>query len=63
MRLTDKWRKSKRSGSGGNCVEVRATGEGVEVRDSKHPEEATLTFTGEAWRAFVADIGRGAYDL
>ncbi|SCL70529.1 DUF397 domain-containing protein [Micromonospora chersina] len=50
-----RWRKSTRSGSnGGACVEVAGNLPGVVgVRDSKDPAGPTLTFTPEAWRAFV----------
>ncbi|MGC3861252.1 DUF397 domain-containing protein [Micromonospora chersina] len=50
-----RWRKSTRSGSnGGACVEVAGNLPGVVgVRDSKDPAGPVLTFTPEAWRAFV----------
>lgn len=50
-----RWRKSTRSGSnGGSCVEVATNLSGVVgVRDSKDPAGPALTFTPEAWRAFV----------
>jgi hypothetical protein len=39
------WRKSSRSGSTGNCVEVAANLQGViAVRDSKDPDGPLLTF-------------------
>jgi hypothetical protein len=49
------WRTSIRSSSnGGNCVEVADNLPGrVLVRDTKDRDGATLTFTPEAWRAFV----------
>ncbi|MGH3873187.1 MAG: DUF397 domain-containing protein [Pseudonocardiaceae bacterium] len=44
------WRKSSFSGDGGvgggNCVEVAPLADGtIALRDSKHPEAATLCFT------------------
>ncbi|MDG4840947.1 DUF397 domain-containing protein [Micromonospora sp. WMMD967] len=50
------WRTSSRSGSNGQCVEVRDRGAGVDVRDSKAPEAGLLSFTPAAWDAFVHTI-------
>ncbi|WP_405091810.1 DUF397 domain-containing protein [Micromonospora sp. NBC_01392] len=47
------WRKSSRSGQS-ECVEVAGNLVGVVgVRDSKDPTGPVLTFTADAWRAFV----------
>ena len=47
------WRKSSRSGQS-ECVEVAKNLIGVVgVRDSKDPTGPVLTFTPDAWRAFV----------
>jgi hypothetical protein len=56
------WHKSTRSGgNGGQCVEVARNLPGiVAVRDSKNPGGARLTFTPEAWRAFVRGAGADA---
>ncbi|MFG1777011.1 DUF397 domain-containing protein [Micromonospora sp. NPDC049051] len=50
------WRKSSRSGSNGQCVEVRDRGARVDVRDSKAPAAGTLTFEPAAWDAFVGSL-------
>ncbi|GAA3757538.1 DUF397 domain-containing protein [Plantactinospora mayteni] len=52
------WRTSTRSSSnGGDCVEVADNLPGrVLVRDSKHRDNATLTFTPTAWHTFVTGI-------
>lgn len=48
------WRKSSRSNSGGNCVEVADNLPGlVGLRDSKDPTGPALTFSPAAWTAFV----------
>ncbi|GGM46286.1 hypothetical protein GCM10011608_33800 [Micromonospora sonchi] len=50
------WRTSSRSGSNGQCVEVRDRGTEIDVRDSKAPAAGTLSFGPAAWAAFVSDI-------
>lgn len=48
------WRKSTRSNGSGNCVEVADDLAGkVGVRDSKDPSGPVLTFTPDAWVAFI----------
>lgn len=50
------WRKSTYStGSGGDCVEV-ASAESVAVRDTKDRDGGTLSFSAEAWRAFLGTL-------
>ncbi|MEU8073672.1 DUF397 domain-containing protein [Micromonospora sp. NPDC049151] len=54
------WRKSIRSGHS-ECVEVADNLAGVVgVRDSKDPAGPVLTFTPDAWRAFVRLSGSHA---
>jgi uncharacterized protein DUF397 len=54
------WRKSSYSGNnGGNCVEVATASYAVAVRDSKDPDGPRLSFTAEAWDAFVRDVKDG----
>ncbi|MGB3438931.1 MAG: DUF397 domain-containing protein [Actinophytocola sp.] len=49
------WRKSSRSGGGGNdnCVEVAFVDAAVGMRDSKNVEGGHLVFGGVAWKAFA----------
>jgi Domain of unknown function (DUF397). len=60
------WRKSTRSGNGGNCVEVAdnlAAEHGVVlVRDSKNPTGPALRFTATEWAAFVSGVKTGGFD-
>jgi hypothetical protein len=59
------WRKSSYSGSnGGACVEVASNLTGVvAVRDSKDPVGPNLVFVSGDWRAFVAGVQDGLFDV
>lgn len=50
------WRKSSRSGQGGDCVELAGLPGVVAVRDSKDPSGPALAFPREAWRAFAGRV-------
>ncbi|GAB2934081.1 hypothetical protein GCM10027280_22450 [Micromonospora polyrhachis] len=51
------WRKSTRSGNGGNCVEVADNlPDVIAVRDSKDPHGPALTFAARPWAAFVTGL-------
>lgn len=50
------WRTSSRSGSNGQCVEVRDRGVQVDVRDSKAPAAGMLSFDPAAWNAFTSAV-------
>jgi len=56
------WRKSKRSGQTGNCVEVAYFDTGVAVRDSKNPTGPALVFTQAEWEAFVGGVRDGEFE-
>jgi len=58
------WRKSIRSGNGGNCVEVANNLPGIiAVRDSKDPNGPALVFTPSEWAAFTGGVKDGEFDL
>jgi hypothetical protein len=59
------WRKSTRSGNGGNsCVEVaKNLPDVVGVRDSKDRSGPALVFARQAWTAFMAGVKDGEFDL
>lgn len=51
------WRKSSRSGGGGECVEVAGLADGARaVRDSKNPTGPALRVTPAEWAAFTASL-------
>jgi hypothetical protein len=56
------WRRSNRCDSGA-CVEVAVADGGVAMRDSKVADGPVLTFTGDAWKSFVAGVREGDYDV
>ncbi|MGH3869854.1 MAG: DUF397 domain-containing protein [Pseudonocardiaceae bacterium] len=51
------YRKSTRSTSTGNCVEVAALPDGHRaIRDSKHPTGPALTVPAAEWTAFTTSL-------
>lgn len=54
-----RWRKSSRSGSQSNCVEVAATLD--RLRDSKQVDGPVLIVGSTAFAAFVAAARQGRY--
>lgn len=57
------WIKSSLSGHNGNCVEVSGlTGDKIQVRDSKHPRGAVLSFTPAEWDAFLGGVCNGEFN-
>jgi hypothetical protein len=57
------WRKSSRSMTNGNCVEVAGlVGEFVGVRDSMNPRGTVLRFTLGEWGAFMEGVRSGEFD-
>jgi hypothetical protein len=60
-----RWRKSSFSGNGGaSCVEVADRDGMILVRDTKdHGKGPIHRYTPDEWRAFVAGVRNGEFDL
>jgi hypothetical protein len=56
------WRRSSRSGTQDQCVEVAITPDAILMRSSKHPGGPVLRFTRAEWLAFIGgeEDGSGA---
>lgn len=57
-----RWRKSSRSSSQPNRVEVAFAGPAVAARDSKHREGAVLAFSHAGWSAFLDAVREDRFD-
>ena len=55
--MPEKWHRSSRSGSVGNCVEVARCAGMTLIRDSKQPHGARLRVPTERWRGFLLLVG------
>jgi hypothetical protein len=56
------WRKASASDATGQCVEVRADGDDVLVRDSKAPDGGTLRLTRAQFAGFLGGCVEGQFD-
>jgi len=51
--MKPEWFKSSHSPNGGDCVEARGVAGSAEVRDSKNPENGTLSLPSSEWAALL----------
>lgn len=58
------WRKSRRSNSAGNCVELARLPDdvGFAVRNSRDPDGPALVFTRDEMSAFLGGVTDGDFD-
>lgn len=57
------WRRSRRSGALGNCVELAPLADGeVAVRNSRFPEGPALVYTRDEMAAFLFAAKDGEFD-
>jgi hypothetical protein len=58
------WRKSRRSNSSGNCVELALlpTRDGVAIRNSRQPDGPALVYTLDEIAAFLGGVQDGDFD-
>lgn len=54
MTRWNEWFTPRRSSDGQKCVETLITDAAVYVRHSKRSDDATIEFTHDEWRAFIA---------
>lgn len=57
------WKKSTRSSSNGQCVEVMITDTEVLVRDTKDRSKPAHSFTHAEWAAFTGGVKDGEFEL
>jgi len=58
------WRKNRHSASEDGCVETAFLADGrVGVRDSKDRGGPALLYTPRGWRAFIAGVKDGEFEL
>jgi hypothetical protein len=55
-------RKSTRSGTNGDCVEVAMTADTTAVRDSKNPHGGHFAVSATRWQSFLAQIKASRHD-
>jgi hypothetical protein len=60
--MSTEWIKATKSGSSGECVEMRRLGGRVEVRDSKDPGGPVQPLERDAFDTWLQGAKRGEFD-
>ncbi len=61
-RLSATWQKASQCVAD-NCVEVRLIDDDIQVRSSKQPDGASLSYDRDEWRTFVSAVKAGEFDV
>jgi Domain of unknown function (DUF397) len=61
MMSTQTWRKSSKSGSNAQCVELSVGSTQTSIRDSKNPDAGVLTFSACGWDGFLRAAKAGEF--
>jgi hypothetical protein len=61
--MSAQWHKSTYSGGSNDCVEIRETPEGADVRDTRHRAAGHLSFARAEWCGFLWGLCEGAARL
>ncbi len=56
------WRKSRRSNSNGNCVELAVVPDGIALRNSRFARGPVLVYTRAEIQAFILGAKDGDFD-
>lgn len=56
------WMKSSYSAADLACVELRGSGDGIALRNSRHPDVALPPYTRAEFAAFIAGAKDGEFD-
>jgi hypothetical protein len=62
MSGSTEWIRATADGDNGQCVELRRTEDGVDIRDSKDPDGPVLHYTPAEFAAWLDGAKKGEFD-